>query len=60
MENELELITKERQIVTEIEMTQEQLNALKKDRKDIIRMISTGVNRRNGGQHPLSPPKSFG
>lgn len=57
MENELDLITKERQTVTKIEMTKDQFNALKKARPSITYRISKEVNRRNGGQHPLSPPK---
>ncbi len=56
MESE-SLLKKERKTVKRIEISPEVVASLKKDQPKILAQIIKGVNRRNGGQHPLTPPR---
>lgn len=51
------LIQRERETVKRIDLSPAEVRSLKKDKPNILDKIIKGVNRRNGGQHPLIPSR---
>ncbi len=54
---EQDLLDVERRTVKKVSLSGAEVRKLKKDKTKILAKIIEGVNRRNGAQHPLDPPK---